>query len=69
MGPPAGWQRRAASGEMKGTPRIVLDTNVVLSALVFRKGHLDALRDSWRAKRFVPLVSQTTAAELIRALA
>ena len=49
--------------------RVVLDTNLVLSALVFAQGRLAVLRHAWQAKRFVPLVSQTTTAELIRVLA
>jgi putative PIN family toxin of toxin-antitoxin system len=49
--------------------RVVLDTNLVLSALVFAQGRLAALRHAWQAKRFVPLVSKATTAELIRVLA
>lgn len=50
-------------------PRVVLDTNVVLSALVFPSGRLAWVRAAWRASRIFPLVSSVTAAELIRALA
>ena len=50
-------------------PRVVLDTNLVLSALVFVKGALVALRQAWQAGRFTPLASRATAAELIRVLA
>jgi len=49
--------------------RVVLDTNLVLSALVIAQGRLAVLRHAWQAKRFVPLVSQATTAELIRVLA
>ncbi len=49
--------------------RVVLDTNLVLSALVFAQGRLAVLRHAWQAKRFVPLVSKATTAELIRVLA
>lgn len=49
-------------------PRVVLDTNLVLSALVFQGRHLDSLRFSWHSGVITPLVSQTTVAELIRAL-
>jgi len=50
-------------------PRVVLDTNTVLSALVFTAGTLVTLRRGWQSRRFIPLVSQATAAELIRVLA
>ena len=50
-------------------PVIVLDTNLLLSALVFSGGRLAALRTTWQTSRCVPLVSQATAAELIRVLA
>ena len=54
---------------MKRPPRVVLDTNLVLSALLFANGRLVALRDAWREGHCVPLISKTTAAELIRVLA
>mgnify|MGYP000853336281 CR=1 FL=1 len=50
-------------------PRVVLDTNVVLSALVFPTGRVAWARAAWREGRLSPLVSSVTAAELIRALA
>ena len=50
-------------------PRAVLDTNLVLSALVFSAGTLVALRRGWQSRRFTPLVSRATAGELIRVLA
>ncbi|MBI5107182.1 MAG: putative toxin-antitoxin system toxin component, PIN family [Rhodocyclales bacterium] len=50
-------------------PRVVIDTNLVLSALVFAGGRLAPLRLAWQDLRVLPLVSRTTAAELIRALA
>ena len=50
-------------------PRAVLDTNLVLSALVFSAGTLAALRRGWQARQFTPLVSRATAHELIRVLA
>jgi uncharacterized protein len=49
--------------------RVVLDTNVVLSALIFRKGRLSLLRESWQTGRIHPLISQASATEFIRALA
>ena len=48
---------------------MVLDMNLVLSALVFSAGRLVALRRGWQAQRFTPLVSTATASELIRVLA
>lgn len=56
-----------------GTPggvslRVVFDTNVVVSALLFSRGRLAWLRDVWRDARAVPLVSRPTAAELLRVL-
>ncbi|CAG0931533.1 MAG: hypothetical protein EFKGCFLK_01901 [Rhodocyclaceae bacterium] len=52
-----------------GPPRVVIDTNLVLSALVFAEGRLTPLRQAWQAQRIRPLVSRVTAAELIRVLA
>jgi putative PIN family toxin of toxin-antitoxin system len=49
--------------------RVVLDTNVAVSALVFREGRLAWLREAWAAGRVVPLVSAETVAELVRVLA
>jgi putative PIN family toxin of toxin-antitoxin system len=51
------------------TPRLVLDANVLLSALLFRAGSLSWLRLAWQSKAVRPLASRDTAAELIRALA
>jgi putative PIN family toxin of toxin-antitoxin system len=49
--------------------RVVFDTAVVVSALVFPKGRLAWMRDSWRSRDVVPLVSRPTVEELIRVLA
>jgi len=49
-------------------PRVVLDTNVVLSALIFPTGHIARLRYAWHENRIEPLVSSVTAGELARAL-
>lgn len=54
---------------MSAPPRVVLDTNVVLSALVFTQGRLAAVRLAWQAGHCAPLLSRTTAEELLRALA
>lgn len=50
-------------------PRVVIDTNLVLSALVFAQGRLTPLRHAWQGNRCQPLVSSVTAAELLRVLA
>lgn len=49
--------------------RVVLDTNVVLSALVFGGGNSALLRRAWRASAITPLVSTVTAQALVRVLA
>ena len=51
------------------SPRWVLDTNVVLSALIRPGGTTGRLRLAWQSQWFVPLVSRDTASELIRVLA
>jgi uncharacterized protein len=49
--------------------RVVLDTNVVLSTLLFTGGRLEALRLAWQGGRIAPLLSSATAKELFTALA
>lgn len=53
----------------RGIPRWVLDTNVVLSALMRPGGVSGRLRLAWQSQLFIPLVSRATVAELIRVLA
>jgi predicted nucleic acid-binding protein len=53
---------------MRSAPRAVLDTNVVLSALLFAQGRLARLRLAWGQAGFHPLASTATIQELIRAL-
>ena len=48
--------------------RVVLDTNVVLSALLFGGGPAARVRAGWQSSRFVPLASTATAQELVRVL-
>ena len=48
--------------------RLVLDTNVLLSALLFPSGSLSWLRHAWQAGDVVPLASPDTTGELIRVL-
>ena len=49
-------------------PRLVIDTNVVLSALIFRQGRLAWLPPKWQHRAIVPLVNTATGSELVRAL-
>lgn len=49
-------------------PRVVLDTNVLLSALLFHAGTLSWLRHAWQSGALLPLTSRETIAELIRVL-
>ncbi len=58
-----------AQEEVGPSLRVVLDTNVVVSALVFRGGRLAWLREAWSARRVVPLVGRETLAELVRVVA
>lgn len=53
----------------KRPPRVVIDTNLVLSALVFGDGQPGALRHAWQSEKCVPLVCKYPASELIRVLA
>lgn len=57
------------SAAERGNRRWVLDTNVVLSALIRPGGVSGRLRLAWQGGLFVPLVSRATVAELIRVLA
>lgn len=49
--------------------RVVLDTNVLLSILVFDDPRHEPLRAAWRARRVVPLASNACLAEFERVLA
>lgn len=46
--------------------RVVLDSNVVVSALLFRHGRLAWLRAVWQSGRFIPLASRATIEEILR---
>jgi putative PIN family toxin of toxin-antitoxin system len=50
-------------------PRVVFDTNTVVSALAFTGGRLAWLRLHWREGGCVPLVCRVTVLELTRVLA
>ena len=54
---------------MNVSVRVVLDTNVLVSALVFRAGAAAQIRQGWLSGRVVPLASQATVQELMRVLA
>ena len=54
-------------GAMTGL-RLVLDTNVLLSALLFPSGSLSWLRPAWQSETILPLASRDTTAELLRVL-
>jgi putative PIN family toxin of toxin-antitoxin system len=58
------WARKGLSHRL----RVVIDTNLVLSALVFG-GSTARLRLAWQRDRFIPLVSKATITELIMVLA
>ncbi len=48
--------------------RVVLDTNVLLSALLFANGRLSWVRRAWQEGVLVPLLSRATIEELLRVL-
>ena len=48
------------------SPRVVFDTTVVLSALLFTSGRVAWLRAHWRAGDALPLASRATIEELTR---
>jgi len=49
--------------------RVVLDTNCVISALLFSKQSMAWLRHSWQNAHITPLASKDTVKELMRVLA
>jgi putative PIN family toxin of toxin-antitoxin system len=49
--------------------RVVLDTNIVLSALLFSAGRLAWVRHAWQRQQIQPLVCRATVSELLRVLA
>ena len=49
--------------------RVVFDTNVVVSALLFEHGRLAWMREVWWERGCVALISAATAAELLTVLA
>ena len=55
--------------EASPVPRVVLDTNVLLSAVVFSGGVTARFRNLWMTERIQPYASKETIQELIRVLA
>ena len=53
---------------MSAVVRVVLDTNVVLSALVFRRSSAGQVRQAWQQGLVLPLASTDTVQELVRVL-
>jgi len=51
------------------TLRVVLDTNIILSALLFTNGRLAWIRDAWLSGGIRPVVCKQTVKELLRTLA
>ena len=49
--------------------RVVLDTNVVVSALLFERGSLAWIRTAWQSRLIHPVVAEPTVRELMRVLA
>src|SRR5512136_1317457 len=56
------------NGNRSDALRVVLDTNVVLSVVVFHDERFDPLVRAWRAGDVVPLVDDSCVAELERVL-
>lgn len=48
--------------------RVVLDTNCLVSALLFSRGNAGQLRAAWQRGKIVPVVCRETVSELIRVL-
>ena len=49
--------------------KVVLDTNTVLSSLLFNQSKLSQFRAFWQSEKIFPLASKATISELIRVLA
>ncbi|MCP4409243.1 MAG: putative toxin-antitoxin system toxin component, PIN family [Gammaproteobacteria bacterium] len=50
------------------TLRVVFDTNIIVSALIFSRGKLAWLRQAWQQGSVKPLVSKSTVEELLKVL-
>lgn len=51
------------------TLRVVLESNIVLSALLFTNGRLAWIREAWLSGEIRPVVCKQTVSELLRTLA
>ena len=51
------------------THRVVLDTNCIISALLFSQQKMAWLRHAWQNEQIIPLAGKDTVNELMRALA
>lgn len=54
---------------MSTPPRLVLDTNILLSALIFSHGQLAWVRRAWQQECITALTCKQTTCELLRVLA
>lgn len=54
-------------GEGEEEIKVVLDTNVLISAILFR-GHLSVIREAWRKAGIAPALSRETFQEFVDAL-
>ncbi|MFO1510207.1 MAG: putative toxin-antitoxin system toxin component, PIN family [Steroidobacteraceae bacterium] len=61
--------QRGQQALMAGARRVVLDSNTVLSALLFVHGRLVPLRTAWQSGELTPLLCAQTVEEFLRALA
>jgi uncharacterized protein len=53
----------------KKIKRLVFDTNIVISTLIFKSANAHHLRSLWAQGLLIPIISKETAEELIRVLA
>lgn len=59
----------AQTSRLKRPPEVVLDTNVLVSALIFGGKPWRALRMAWQSGRIVPIVNRHTVEELLAVFA
>ena len=61
--------KRPSNSDSNFGPRVVLDTNVLVSALVFTGGLMGHFRKLWMAEKILPFTSKVAVQELVRVLA
>ena len=61
--------KRSSNSNSNSGLRVVLDTNVLVSALVFTGGLMGHFRKLWMAEKILPFTSKEAVQELIRVLA